>query len=44
MTTDTAIGVTKLVVHDHISLNEISYIVSLLVLVYFVGHNFEAIF
>ena len=44
MTTDTALGVTKLVVHDHVSLNEIPYIVSFLVLVYFVGHNFEAIF
>ena len=41
MTTDTALGVTKLVVHDHISLNEIPYIVSFrfLVSVYSVGHN-----
>ena len=39
MTTDTALGVTKLVVHDHISLNGIPYIVSVLVLVFFVGHN-----
>jgi ribosome biogenesis SPOUT family RNA methylase Rps3 len=30
MTTDTALGVTKLVVHDRISLNEIPYIVSVL--------------
>ena len=41
MTTDTALGVTKLVVHDHISINEIPYIVSVLVLVYSVGHNFR---
>ena len=39
MTTDTALGVTKLVVHDHISLNEIPYIVSVLVLVNPVGHS-----
>lgn len=39
MTTDTALGVTKLVVHDHISLNEIPYIVSVLVLVYSIEHN-----
>lgn len=30
MTTDTALGVTKLVVHDRISLNEIPYVVSVL--------------
>jgi hypothetical protein len=29
MTTDTALGVTKLVVHDHIPLNDIPYLVNL---------------
>ena len=43
MTTDTALGVTKLVVHDHIPLNEIPYIVSVLVLVHSVGPNLKAI-
>ena len=30
MTTDTALGVTKLIVDDHLSLNEIPYIVSII--------------
>ena len=42
MTTDTALGVTKLVVYDHIFLNEIPYIVS--ALGSFFGHAFEMIF
>lgn len=28
MTTDTALGVTKLVVHDHVPLNDIPYLAS----------------
>ena len=43
MTTDTALGVTKLIVDDHLSLNEIPYIVSVLLLVYIVGHNLRQI-
>ena len=44
MTTDTALGVTKLIVHDHIPLNQIPYIVSVLVVSLFPWANFELIF